>query len=262
MSLDNRVQSSVVENLRRRPRPVEVGPFVIGCDPTTDNPFINYATPVPGVPVTPADVADLVEAFERLERKPRLEYVTTIAPELEGHLLAAGFTVEERHEYLVCAPETLAVPPAPEGFSVTEPADDDEVRAMLAAQSEAFGGEPTATDTDVQRARRNQSQGGIAIVAREPSGMVVGGGQSSPPNLGLTEVAGIAVAKDFRRRGLAGAITAVLAERAFAAGVELAWLEASGDTSWRVYERVGFRPQGKRLYIAYEGSKSTASATT
>jgi hypothetical protein len=36
----------------------------------------------------------------------------------------------------------------------------------------------------------------------------------------------------------------------FEAGADLAWLEASGDDSWRVYERIGFRPAGRRLYVA------------
>ena len=29
-----------------------------------------------------------------------------------------------------------------------------------------------------------------------------------------------------------------------------AWLEASGPDSWRIYERIGYRPTGKRLYIS------------
>jgi hypothetical protein len=37
------------------------------------------------------------------------------------------------------------------------------------------------------------------------------------------------------------------AERVFSGGAELAWLEASGDTSWRVYDRVGYAPAGQRL---------------
>ncbi|MFI7249344.1 GNAT family N-acetyltransferase [Micromonospora chalcea] len=57
-------------------------------------------------------------------------------------------------------------------------------------------------------------------------------------------------ASPYRRRGLASAITADITRRLFGAGTEAAWLEASGEESWRVYERVGYRPAGQRLYIA------------
>ncbi|GGM55055.1 hypothetical protein GCM10011608_44970 [Micromonospora sonchi] len=46
------------------------------------------------------------------------------------------------------------------------------------------------------------------------------------------------------------AITADITRRLFTAGAEIAWLEASGEESWRVYERVGYRPAGQRLHIA------------
>jgi ribosomal protein S18 acetylase RimI-like enzyme len=81
----------------------------------------------------------------------------------------------------------------------------------------------------------------------------VGGGIAAPPGAGVTEVAGIAVLPAFRRRGIAGALTAAIAARAFATGVSFAWLEASGADAWRVYERVGFAPTGKRLYIRLGG---------
>lgn len=50
----------------------------------------------------------------------------------------------------------------------------------------------------------------------------------TPPN-GFTEVAGIAVAAAQRRRGLATALTAELARRAFAAGVRAAYLTPADD---------------------------------
>jgi predicted GNAT family acetyltransferase len=65
----------------------------------------------------------------------------------------------------------------------------------------------------------------------------------------VSEIAGIAVTEPYRRRGLGGAITAALARQIFDTGADVAWLEASGDDSWRVYERIGFRPAGRRLYI-------------
>ncbi|MFC7647366.1 hypothetical protein ACFQX6_47755 [Streptosporangium lutulentum] len=39
----------------------------------------------------------------------------------------------------------------------------------------------------------------------------------------------------------------------FAQGAQSVWLEYSGEGSRRVYERVGYEPQGTRLYMALEG---------
>ncbi len=81
-------------------------------------------------------------------------------------------------------------------------------------------------------------------------GTCAGGGGPVPPTGAVREVAGIAVRTPHRRQGLAGAITADITRRLLTTGAEIAWLEASGEESWRVYERVGYRPAGQRLYIA------------
>jgi ribosomal protein S18 acetylase RimI-like enzyme len=250
--LDARIQQSVVANLSTRPMPVEAGPFVIGFDPTTDSPHINYATPRPGAPITASDVTVLVKAFREAGRKPRLEYVTRCAPGLEALLAEAGFTVEARHDYLVCTAGRLTAQPAPTGFVVDDAVTAGQYAALISAQNEAFGGEPVATGADVARMQDLQSRGGIAVTAVITSGECAGGGQAVPPNDRVSEVAGIAVREPYRRRGLAGAITTGVTARLFAAGVDLAWLEASGEDSWRVYERVGYRLAGKRLYIALD----------
>lgn len=247
--MDLRIQRSVVSNLRTRPKALEVGPFVAGLDPDTDSPYVNYATPLPGAAVTPADVDALVTAFTDAGRKPRLEYVTTSSPGLEGLLLDAGFTIEARHQYLVCTPASLTAPRVPEGLILAEPATDPDRRALLVALNEAFGEAPQASEADVARVRRTQEGGGIALAALAGD-ECAGGGQAMPPQGGVSEIGGIGVLAPFRRRGLGGAITAEIARRLFDRGVEIAWLEAGGDDSWRVYERVGFAAAGHRLYIS------------
>jgi ribosomal protein S18 acetylase RimI-like enzyme len=250
LSVDRRIQQSVVANLSARAAAVESGPFILGIDPATDNPNINYATPRPGAAITASDVEAMVGAFRSAGRKPRLEYVVDCAPGLEDLLVAAGFTVEARHEFLTCGPDSLVAPPAVDGLSVREPATREERAAMVAAQGEAFGGEFEVSDSDVDRLERLQQRGGFAQMAVTADGTCAGGGQAVPANGGVSEIAGIAVREPFRCRGLGGAITAGLARQIFDAGADVAWLEASGDDSWRVYERIGFRPAGRRLYIA------------
>lgn len=249
--MDLRIQRSVVSQLRSRPKVVEIGPFVAGLDPETESPFINYASPVPGLPITAADVAGLVTAFTEAGRKPRLEYVTSCSPDLEALLLGAGFTVEERNQYLICTPPALGSPPVPPGLILAEPETDGDRAGIVAAQNEAFGdfsGDPS--EAAVARLRRTQERGGVVLGARTADGRWAGGGQSSPAHDGLSEVAGIAVREPFRRRGLGAAITAGITRRLFERGIEVAWLEASGDDSWRVYERIGYEPSGFRLYIS------------
>jgi ribosomal protein S18 acetylase RimI-like enzyme len=251
--LDARVQRSVIANLRLRPNPIEVGPFVIGQDPTTDSRNVNYATPViDTADITPGDVTALVSAFRDIGCVPRLEYVTSCAPALEQLLIDAGFAVEERHDYLVCSPGTLTVPGLPDGFEIAEPTTDAQRIEMVAVQNDAFGGEPTATEADADRMRRLRDNGGVVLGVRNADAAYVAGGVANPQLAGVSEVAGIAVGKAFRRRGIAGVLTAAITERLFTAGAEVAWLEASGQDSWRVYERVGYAPTGKRLYIALD----------
>lgn len=251
MITDFRVQNSVITQLGARPNVVETRAFVIGWDPTTESRFINYATPRVG-DIDAADVDELVSAFGTIGRMPRLEYVPGLAPGLETLLLAAGFTVEARHEYLTCAPEGLVIPPLPEGITLHEMASDDDRHDAVAVQSVAFGGDGVVSGDDIARVRRNQEKGCVSFIARDGEGLCVGAGQASVPGAGLVEVAGIAVAEAYRRRGIAGSLTAAIAAEAFRRGVEIAWLEASGPDAWRVYERAGFRPVGKRLYIALE----------
>jgi ribosomal protein S18 acetylase RimI-like enzyme len=250
--MDTRIQQSVIDNLSNRPLPILTGPFVIGYDPATASPGINYATPLRDARITASDVAELIEEFRAASLKPRLEYVVSTAPALEQLLLDAGFTVEERHDYLTCTPGTLDVPPTPEGFALREPASPDDRRAMIDAQNRAFGGDAEPSEADIARITRTQTQGGVAVMAVTSSSECVGGGLAVSPNGGVSEVAGIAVRPEFRRRGLAGAITADVTRRLFAGGAEIAWLEASGPDSWRVYERIGYRPTGKRLYISLD----------
>ncbi|WP_030486942.1 GNAT family N-acetyltransferase [Micromonospora chokoriensis] len=247
--MDARIQQSVVANLSNRPTPIGVGPFVIGMDPTTTSPHINYASPYPGAAITAADITALVAAFRAAERTPRLEYVTSCAPGLEAQLVAAGFVVEARHTYLLCVPGALTTPPTLDYLNLHEPGTDAQRAAVISTQNEAFGGDPVASKADVARLRRQQEAGGVVVMAVTDDGVCAGGGGAAPPTGAVSEVAGIAVRTAYRRRGLAGAITADITRRLFTTGTEIAWLEASGEDSWRVYERVGYRPAGERLYI-------------
>ncbi|MFD9125076.1 GNAT family N-acetyltransferase [Kitasatospora sp. NPDC059571] len=252
--MDTNVQSFAVANLRRRPVVVETGGFVAGFDPSTTSPFINYATPLPGTAPTAADVASLVTAFRERGLKPRLEFAPDAAPAVEAALHTAGFTVEAVHEYLVCTPDTLTVPQLTDGTGplVEIPADDADFTTIDAALSEAFSGEFGSSPEGAARLRRTEESGGAVRFVRAPDGSCAGGACCSAPAVGTCELAGVGTRPAFRGRGIAAAVTAALSATMFDRGAASVWLEYSGEGSRRVYERVGFRPRGTRLYIALE----------
>ncbi len=174
---------------------------------------INYATPRPDAEITASDIETLVSAFRSMSRRPRLEYVVTCAPGLEGLLLAAGFTVEERHEFLTCRPESLVSPPSVDGFVVRQPENRAERAAMAATQGEAFGGAFEVSDADVDRLETLRQRGGFEVAAFASDGICAGAGQAAPPGGEVSEIAGIPVRAPYRRRGLGGAITAALSRQ-------------------------------------------------
>jgi predicted GNAT family acetyltransferase len=63
-----------------------------------------------------------------------------------------------------------------------------------------------------------------------------------------SEIVGVATAEAWRRRGLAGAVTAAAARAAFAAGASLCVLSPGDETAQRVYERAGFRRVATMLH--------------
>lgn len=245
--MDINVQSFAVANLRRRPVTLEIAGFVVGLDPTTTSPYLNYATPLPGARPTPADVAALIAAFTGRALKPRLEFAPDAAPDVEPALRAAGFTTEAEHEVLACTPETLRVP---SGHRVDIPHTDEEYAALDATLSEAFGGEFASSPEGAARLRRQQETGGVVRFVRAPDGRCAGAAGCSAPAEDTAELAGVGTRPQYRGQGIAASVTATVAEAAFTAGASSVWLEYDGDGSKRVYERVGFRTAGRRLYLS------------
>lgn len=267
--MDTDVQHFAVANLRRRPVVVETAGFVVGLDPDTDSPYINYATPLPGAEPSREDVAALIDVFRSRGLRPRLEFAPGAAPAVEPALRAAGFGTEAEHEYLVCTPATLRKPAAVRAFgtqtepdgtqpggpapAVEVPCTDEDFAALDAGLSEAFSGPFASSPQGVERLRRIQRNGGAVRFVRAPDGSCAGGAACPAPAHGTSELAGVGTRPRYRGHGVAAAVTAALAEAAFAAGARSVWLEFDGDGSRRVYERVGFVPTGTRLYLSLEG---------
>jgi ribosomal protein S18 acetylase RimI-like enzyme len=228
----------------------QIGPFLATFSRSSANPFLNYAIPDNSATPSAADVTALISACEGRGLRPRLEYVERLAPLVEPVLTAAGFTVEGRLPLMVCTPGTEKSLPLPENIELVVPTSDSELRDIVTVQHEAYGELPPSFE-DVERLRESLAMGGIAVLARgATTGEPAGAGQFTVPGEMTTEIAGIGVRPSFRRRGIAGAITARLLREAFAAGVSVAFITPGHDEEARIYSRAGFAPVGEILHIS------------
>jgi GNAT superfamily N-acetyltransferase len=89
------------------------------------------------------------------------------------------------------------------------------------------------------RARAERATVALALLDAEPVGTAYAlrsDGRASP----APYLAGVGVLPDARRRGVAGAMSSWLLDRAFAGGAELAHLHPDSDEAARIYARLGF----------------------
>ena len=92
---------------------------------------------------------------------------------------------------------------------------------------------------------RERVRSGLQVVvgAFDREGAAVGGGSHQPVG-DVTELVGIAVVPEARRRGIGAALTDALVTDARAAGVDVVFLSAGDDDVARTYSRVGFQQIG------------------
>jgi hypothetical protein len=226
---------------------VAVPPFTAYLSAADPLRYLNYAIPDGDVEPSAGQVDALRAAFRARERLPRLEWVEEAAPRVAPALAAAGMEEELRTPLMACAPEELVDARADvEDLSVA-PVGEDELRQTSDLQRVAFGMEPLPADEPPASFAR--PAGGGAVLARaggEPAAVAVWTRVID----GCSEVAGVATAARWRRRGLAGVVTAAAARAAFVAGARLCVLSPGDDTAQRVYARAGFRAAATMLHWA------------
>jgi ribosomal protein S18 acetylase RimI-like enzyme len=226
-----------------------IGPFLATFDPHDPLRYLSYAIPDDGAQPSPGDVAALADAYRRRGRLPRLEFLPAVAPAAEAALLAGGFTVEARLPVMVCSPASVVALGAPEGIALEPPAGMQDMRGLLTAQAIAFDGQPP-TDDAVARAVAGDA---LRVLARDTAtGEVVGGGVATTPAGGTSEIAGIGVIDAYRRRGIAGAVTARLARDLFDRGVTTAFLTPGDDGAHSVYARAGFADATEIVHLVHD----------
>ena len=248
--MESRIQSYLRFAASQQRDTQQIGPFLATFSRHSANPYLNYAIPDDGAAPSLADVKALIAAYSQRGRKPRLEYVAKLAPAVEETLISAGFTVEGRLPLMTCAPGSEKLLPLPPDIELIVPVSEAEILGTAAVQHEVFT-EAAPSPEDIDTLRKTLAAGGIAVLARlAATGEPAGAGMCTVPAHQTTEIAGIGVRVPFRRRGIAGALTARLVREVFDAGVAVAFLMAGHEEEFRVYTRAGFCAIGEILHIS------------
>jgi len=138
----------------------------------------------------------------------------------------------------------------PDGFLLRFVEDAASLREILRVQQIAFGDKAISGEIDVSGLEHDIAKGGRYLAAFEmESGAVVGAGAYMPPQVGVTEVVGIAVLENARRQGLGQALASSLAFEAFKGGCVMAFLAPGGRQQEAIYTRAGFVSGAGMLYI-------------
>ncbi|MER5742369.1 GNAT family N-acetyltransferase [Streptomyces sp. NPDC002225] len=251
MPVDADVQTHARTLAQRSPDHLRIGPFTVRYNPDWSLKYANYAIPDQDAKPTAEDIDALIAAFRAHDRLPRLEFLPGSAPAVEPALLAAGFTVENRAPIMACVPGGLRTPkPVPE-LAIDEPSTDDGFATAALVQHHGYGGTGEPEEGTARWLRTAAEGGGVAALATL-DGVPVGAGGCSVPVDGLTELAGLAVADAYRRRGIGAALSAHLTATAFERGCRVVWLEPADDAVERIYAGIGFDRIGEKLNISLD----------
>ena len=231
--MHERLQRYLRDRVAAEREAVPAGAFTLYLHPSEDHPFLNYAIPKEGA--EPDDGSALAAAAAERGLMPRVEAVQPCAPWV-GDL--PGYEIED--ELRLMATEA-PIPQDSEAEIVVVGNGSPYVEGLLRAQMAAFE-EPPPSD------ERIASWDGRAVAALI-DGQVVGGASWTLVLDGMTEVAGIGVLEDFRRRGIAGALTAAATVEGFKEGASMALLVPGHEGAARVYERAGYTNASRMIRV-------------
>jgi predicted GNAT family acetyltransferase len=231
--MHERIQRYLRDRVAAEREPVPAGAFTLYVHPTDDHPFLNYAIPNAGA--EPDDGSALVAAARERGLMPRVEAVQPCAPWVRD---LPGFEVEDELRLMATQ---APVEQESEAEIVVVRKGSPHVAGLLRAQMAAFD-EPPPTD---ERIERWDGRSVAALV----DGEVVGGASWTLVLDGMTEVAGIGVLEAYRRRGIAGALTAAATSEGFAEGASLAVLVPGHEGAARVYERAGYADASRMIHV-------------
>jgi ribosomal protein S18 acetylase RimI-like enzyme len=237
-----------------------MGPFVVFVPLGASWPY--YARPALGAgDFTAADVRRVLDRQQQLGVPQAFEWVAETTPALRPAVERAGLAVAA-YPLLVLQDEGPSPVPRPADIQLrlASPEDDLALFGAVAQLAFASGGTapgpqgpagpadlaplagrraPAAVAFERERVRTGRTVMAVALAAGTP----VGVGSHQPVGR-ISEVVGLGTLPAYRRRGIGGALTAMLAADARGRGVETVFLSAGDSDVARVYQRVGFRHAG------------------
>jgi ribosomal protein S18 acetylase RimI-like enzyme len=264
----DRLQAYLRQSAITQYRAIPVPPFTVFIQANDALTFFNYA--IPDEPIA-ADSAEAQESLELLKsvfirenRTPRFEFIGEYAPELSGLLEKVGFTEESRLPLMLCTAETLVMPSPIEGFSVVHLQADSAPEVAIAHSRIAHYGFMGDSDwlaeyeVGIPEQKADAVAKGMGLFVGYLDEEAVAVATYGVPYDGIIELAGVATLPAYRRRGLAGYLSAVATAHAFENGVTLALLSAGDEGASRVYERIGYRAGATA--VAYSAKPEGGSA--
>lgn len=246
----DRLQAYLRASAHTQYRSIPVPPFTVFIQPNEALIYFNYAIPDEAIAADSAEARDSLEllkaVFLRENRTPRFEFIGEYTPHLPVLLREAGFTEESNLPLMLCTAETLVFPPPIEGFTVLQLQADSPSEAMIAHSRVAhygFMGDSewkAEYEIGLPEEKAAAVAKGMGLFVGYLDGEAVAVATYGVPYDGITELAGVATLPAYRRRGLAGYLSAIATQHAFANGVTLALLSAGDEGASRVYERIGY----------------------
>jgi ribosomal protein S18 acetylase RimI-like enzyme len=256
------IETAAHSALRRTFEFVEIGPFCAYFDPLSDLVWLNYAAPIQpfddGAAFRVA-MGSLRAEFAERNRRLRFEFIQSLWPELPAMLLREGLVLQAEQPLMICSAHTFT-PREVDGLRIhhLSSRDGDAILAMFQrTASEGFGAKRESTDESRRRLRveleSDARRAVIGFINDEPAGVA-----ALSPMGDTAELVGVTTLPQFRRRGIASALSSHLLVDHFARGKSAAWLSAGDEAARAVYQRIGFADAG--IYANYIAPESTTSA--
>lgn len=225
--------------------------FSCFINPDDDSTGSNYAIPTLPDAGQDDDALDaMIDVFVSRKRQPCLEYIAAFAPALADRLEARGFMAEAPTLLMVCTLETFVATTTVAELTISHLTDESPIQDMvdvMTVQRRAFG-DPAAEAPSAEEALQfRQRFGANTFFMGMMNGTTVTVGSLQLPHRGIAEVAGIATLPEYRRRGLASALTSAIVDYSFQLGLDALFLTAGDEKAGRVYAKIGFRAEGEAV---------------
>jgi ribosomal protein S18 acetylase RimI-like enzyme len=255
LDLLHRLELAANRAMSRTRKWVDVGAFRAYFDETSDLIWLNYAAPIQTLgseAQTSGDVAALKKEFKRRRRTLRFEFIEPLWPGLGAMLRAAGLRLEAAQPLMICSPATARRRNTDQlriqSLNANDP--DASLDMFVQVSALAFGRDcPLHKLAELRVRLRIELQAGarralMGWIGNEPTGVA-----ALSPTESVGELVGVATLPNFRRRGVASALSSHLVFDHFHRGGDVVWLSAEDAAAQEMYRTIGFADAG--IYANY-----------